>query len=70
MADGNAVVAAAVKENATFLLAEHETAWWRMQSPDAAQVHDGAVIKFLPIPIKTKTSSASMNGRRILMCVL
>ena len=34
MADGNAVVAAAGKENATFLLAEHETAWWwRMQSP-------------------------------------
>ena len=34
MADGNAVVPMERKENATFLLAKHETAWRRrMQSP-------------------------------------
>ena len=33
---------------------------------DAAQVHDGRVIKFVPIPIKTKTSSASMNSGKML----
>ena len=32
----------------------------------AAQVHDGTVIKFVPIPIKTKTSSASMNSGKML----
>ena len=31
----------------------------------AAQVHDGTVIKILPIPIKTKTSSASMNSGKM-----
>ena len=67
VADGNAVVPMERKENATFLLAKHETAWRRrMQSPacgTGARRH-GHQISADRVQDEKKTS-ASMRGRQM-----